>query len=55
MEQYFPDLTEQGFTCDYSWFINEHDDEILYGAGNRTSKFFLFVKAIGRRLRDVLK
>lgn len=55
MEQYFPDLTKQGFTCDYSWFIIEHDDEILYSAGNRISKFFLFVRAIGIRLRDVLR
>ncbi len=55
MEQYFPYLTQQGFTCDYSWFIDEKDDEIMYSTGNRSAKFFLFVKAIGIRLRDVLR
>lgn len=55
MEQYFPYLAAQRFAFDYSWFIDEGDDRIMYSRGNTVGKFFLFMKAIVTRLGDVLK
>lgn len=55
MEQFFPYLRQEGFICDYSWFLNEHDDQIFYSPGNRFGKFRIFLKAVIIRLRDVLR
>lgn len=55
MEQYFPYLREQGFACDYSWFISEQDDEVFYSEGNFAGKLLLLLKAARKRLGDVLK
>ncbi|MBK9731369.1 MAG: glycosyltransferase family 4 protein [Chitinophagaceae bacterium] len=54
MEQYFPYLEEQGFICDYSWFLEEKEDRILYSPGNAFGKLGVFMKAVIIRLRDVL-
>lgn len=54
MEQYFPYLEAAGFTCDYSWFLDEKQDRILYNPGNAFGKLGVFMKAIIVRLRDVL-
>src|SRR6476660_1728409 len=55
MEQYFPYLIQQGFTCDYSWYINAGDDKIFYSHGHWFGKTLLVLKAIKTRLTDVLK
>lgn len=55
MEQYFPYLLQHGFNFDYSWFLNERDDEVFYSPGNSAGKFLIFLKAIRIRLRDVLR
>ncbi len=55
MEQYFPYLQQEGFTCDYSWFINERDDELFYSKGHLASKFLLLLKAVRVRLRDLMQ
>lgn len=55
MEQYFPYLVSHGFTCDYSWFISEKQDAVLYSQGNHVGKFLLFVNAVRVRLLDVIK
>jgi glycosyltransferase involved in cell wall biosynthesis len=55
IEQYFPYLQEEGFTCDYSWFIDEHDDKIFYSAGNLIGKSAVLIKAVMVRLRDLMR
>lgn len=55
MEQYFPYLVQQGFICDYSWYINAADDKIFYSHGHWIGKTLLVLKAIKTRLADVLK
>ncbi|MEP7128068.1 MAG: hypothetical protein ABI729_04330, partial [Chitinophagales bacterium] len=53
IEQFIPYLERSGFKCDYSWFLNEKDDRIFYSSGNVLQKFWIFLKAIAIRLRDV--
>jgi glycosyltransferase involved in cell wall biosynthesis len=55
MEQYFPYLTQQGFICDYSWFISENDDEVFYSRGKALSKFMLLLKAFKVRISDLMQ
>jgi glycosyltransferase involved in cell wall biosynthesis len=55
MEQFFPYLEEKGFECDYSWFINEKDDQIFYSTGHWFKKFGVLMKAIRVRLTDVMR
>jgi len=55
MEQFFPYLEERGFECDYSWFINEEDDQVFYSSGHWFKKFGVLMKAIRVRLRDVMR
>jgi glycosyltransferase involved in cell wall biosynthesis len=55
MEQYFPYLVQQGFICDYSWYINAEDDKIFYSHGHWIGKAMVVLKAIKTRLTDVLK
>jgi glycosyltransferase involved in cell wall biosynthesis len=55
MEQYFPYLQQEGFRCDYSWFINEEDDELFYSKGHIAGKFLLLLKAVRVRLGDLLQ
>ena len=54
MEQYFSYLEAAGFSCDYSWFLDEKEDRMLYSTGNTGGKLRVFMKAIIIRLRDVL-
>lgn len=55
MEQYFPYLVQQGFICDYSWYINAEDDKIFYSHGHWIGKTMLVLKAVKTRLADVMK
>jgi hypothetical protein len=55
MEQYFPFLREAGFTCDYSWFINETDDRVFYSEGHVIGKAAIFLKAALVRFRDLFR
>lgn len=55
MEQFFPYLESAGFECDYSWFINENDDAVIYSRGKWASKLRILLKATGMRLRDVMR
>jgi glycosyltransferase involved in cell wall biosynthesis len=55
MEQYFPYLEQNGFVCDYSWFIDEKDDKVFYSKGRMLRKAMIFLKATAVRLRDVLR
>lgn len=55
MEQYFQYLQQEGFRCDYSWFINEVDDELFYSKGHIAGKFLLLLKAVRVRLSDLLQ
>jgi glycosyltransferase involved in cell wall biosynthesis len=55
MEQYFPFLREAGFTCDYSWFINETDDRVFYSEGHVIGKAAIFLKAALVRFRDMFR
>src|SRR6187401_2956079 len=55
MEQYFPYLEQNGFVCDYSWFIDEKDDKVFYSKGRMLRKAMIFLKATAVRLSDVLR
>jgi glycosyltransferase involved in cell wall biosynthesis len=55
MEQFFPYLEQCGFSCDYSWFINEGDDSVFYSSGKWLSKLGIFFKAASVRWKDVLR
>ncbi len=54
-EQYMEYLKENGFEYDYSWLISEKDDLIFYSPGNIFSKFFIFLKSVWKRSKDVLR
>ncbi len=51
-EQYIGFLRSNGFSVDFSHFIDEEDDKILYGKGRFLSKLQLFLKAWAIRSRD---
>jgi glycosyltransferase involved in cell wall biosynthesis len=54
-EQYFSYLEKHGYQCDFSWLISEKDDQVFYNPGNISTKFYIFLKSVAIRLRDVLK
>jgi len=54
-EQYFTLLEENGYKCEFSWLISENDDQVFYNPGNIGTKFYIFLKSVAIRLKDVLK
>jgi glycosyltransferase involved in cell wall biosynthesis len=54
-EQYFDYLNKHGYHCDFSYLISEKDDKVFYNPGNYSKKFYVFLKSMFIRLRDVLK
>lgn len=53
-EQYLAYFKESGFDYDFSYLISEKDDKIFYQPGNLSTKLFIFIKSIFKRLKDVL-
>lgn len=51
-EQYLDFLEDNGFHCEFSNFISEQDDKILYNHGNYLGKLNLQIKAWKTRLKD---
>jgi len=54
-EQYLHYLESNGFEYDFSWLISEKDDIKFYRPGNYFTKFFLFIKSMIRRMKNVMK
>ncbi len=54
-EQYFDYLQAHGYRCDFSFLISARDDLVFYNPGNIHTKFYIFLKSMVIRLRDVLK
>lgn len=55
MEQFFPFLADYGVAYDYSWYLSESDDAVLYKPGRWLRKGLIAGKAFFIRLRDVLE
>ncbi|MCS6917666.1 MAG: glycosyltransferase family 4 protein [Chitinophagales bacterium] len=55
MEQFFPYLMDQGIAIDYSWYLSETDDAVLYRPGYWLPKAGIVAKAAIIRLRDVFR
>jgi glycosyltransferase involved in cell wall biosynthesis len=51
-EQYLPYLTENGFSYEFSYLINENDDKCFYKKGHYYKKFFILLKSIFIRYKD---
>jgi glycosyltransferase involved in cell wall biosynthesis len=52
-EQYLTALEENGFKCDFSWLVDEHDDEFLYRSGHYMRKFLFLRKSYKIRRKNV--
>lgn len=53
-EQYFDYLHENGFTCDFSFLLNEREDRTFYSKGKILAKINVFVDSWKRRQHDVM-
>jgi glycosyltransferase involved in cell wall biosynthesis len=54
-EQYLGYFQANGFEYDFSYLINESDDQVFYQPGNIPTKAGIFIKSWFRRLSDVVK
>jgi len=52
-EQYLDYLAEKGFSCDFSFLLNEKDDKIFYSNGFYFRKFLILLKSISQRFKDI--
>ncbi len=52
-EQYLPFLEENGFKFIFSFLLNQKDDKTFYSKGKTVSKFFILLKSIVIRFKDV--
>ena len=48
-EQYFPYLSDNGFTCELANIISEKDDQVLYNSSNYLKKGFIAFSAYKKR------
>ena len=54
-EQYFPYLSDNGFTCELANIISEKDDHILYNSFNYLKKGFIAFSAYKKRYLNYKK
>ena len=54
-EQYLDFLEAQGYAYDYSFLISESDDRYYHGPGNYFRKVAIGLKAVARRINDVIR
>ena len=54
-EQYLPFLKNNNFDYQISYIINEKDDAVFYSKGKYFKKFFIFLKSIIQRFKDIKK
>ncbi|MCK9612614.1 MAG: glycosyltransferase family 4 protein [Bacteroidales bacterium] len=52
-EQYLGYLSQKGFTCEISFLLSEKDDKFFYRNGNYLRKFFILIKSILIRFKDL--
>lgn len=52
-EQYISFLEENGFTCETSFLLNADDDKKFYKAKNYFWKFWILLKSISKRYKEV--
>ncbi len=52
-EQYLTFLEENGFLFTYSFIISEKDDNVFYSKGKLLNKFWILLKSIFTRIKDI--
>ena len=52
-EQYLAYLEEKGFSCDFSFLLNEKDDAVFYSNGFYFRKFLILLRSIRQRFKDL--
>ncbi len=52
-EQYLSELTQNGFTYEISYLLNEKEDHCFYRKGHYFRKFLILLKSIRIRLNDI--
>jgi glycosyltransferase involved in cell wall biosynthesis len=53
-EQYIKYLEEQGYSSSVSYLLDEQDDRIFYASGHYLGKLLILLKAVSKRLAEVL-
>ena len=54
-EQYLDFLSQNNYSFDFSYLLNQKDDKIYYSPGNMAGKFGIVVKSITKRLSEILR
>jgi glycosyltransferase involved in cell wall biosynthesis len=54
-EQYIGFLESKGYSCDYSWLLNEKDDKRFYSPGHYIRKTYIVFKSWIKRCRDLIR
>lgn len=52
-EQYLSFLTDNGFSYEFSYLINESDDKFFYQKGHYLKKFLILIKSLFIRYKDI--
>src|SRR5439155_26722199 len=54
-EQYLDYLSQHGYSFNFSYLVNEKDDEIYYNSGEYFSKLRILLKSLWKRTREMMK
>jgi glycosyltransferase involved in cell wall biosynthesis len=54
-EQYLDYLSQHGYNFDFSYLVNEKDDNIYYGPGEYFGKLRILLNSLRRRTREMMK